>query len=131
MNKKFFLLLSFTFLLTVGVFAQNNKKQNVGEMVKLTSSSYNSEVSKGLVIVDYWAPWCGPCRKLAPVLDDIVAEKKVKVGKLNVDENKSLAVANKVSTIPTMFIYKDGKLVERLTGVYSKNELLSILKKYE
>lgn len=128
--KKIALFCLVSVLCITSLFAQEGAKAK-GKIVTLTTESYEKEIAKGLVIVDYWAPWCGPCKRLAPILDEIILEKNIKIGKLNVDDNKSLAKTNKVSTIPTMLIYKDGKLVDRLTGVYPKEELLKILSKYE
>ncbi len=110
--------------------AQNKQEKSQGKIVKITATNYNKEVAQGIVIVDYWAPWCGPCRKLEPILKSISVEKNIKIGKLNVDENKSFTTSKKISTIPTMLIYKDGKEVEHLTGLYSKEELVDILNKH-
>lgn len=128
MKKSFFL----TILLSLSaiVFAQN-KSDNAGKIITLTAKSYEQEVSKGLVLVDYWAVWCGPCRKMEPVLKQIAAETDVKVGKLNVDDYKAFVRTKNVPTIPTMIIYKDGKEVQRLVGVYSKDEVLKVLDSYK
>lgn len=113
------------------VLVAQDKKDTKNKIVTLTSKSYDDEVSKGLVLVDYWAVWCGPCRKMEPVLKQIAEETDVKVGKLNVDDYKAVARAKGVSTIPTMFIYKDGKEMQRLVGVYTKDELLKVLNSYK
>nr|WP_297165815.1 thioredoxin family protein [uncultured Dysgonomonas sp.] len=128
MKKSFFL----TILLSLSaiVFAQN-KSDNSGKIITLTAKSYEQEVSKGLVLVDYWAVWCGPCRKMEPVLKQIAEETDVKVGKLNVDDYKAFVRTKNVPTIPTMIIYKDGKEVQRLVGVYSKDEVLKVLDSYK
>lgn len=118
-------------LLAITLTAGSQSKKAQGQVVTITATNYSKETAKGIVIVDYWAPWCGPCRKLAPILKDISSEKNIKVAKLNVDENKAFASSQKISIIPTMLIYKDGKEVERLTGLYSKEELLEILNKYD
>lgn len=128
MKKSFFL----TILLSLSaiVFAQN-KSDNSGKIITLTAKSYEQEVSKGLVLVDYWAVWCGPCRKMEPVLKQIAEETGVKVGKLNVDDYKAFVRTKNVPTIPTMIIYKGGKEVQRLVGVYSKDEVLKVLDSYK
>lgn len=128
MKKSFFL----TILLSLSaiVFAQN-KSDNSGKIITLTAKSYEQEVSKGLVLVDYWAVWCGPCRKMEPVLKQIAEETDVKLGKLNVDDYKAFVRTKNVPTIPTMIIYKDGKEVQRLVGVYSKDEVLKVLDSYK
>lgn len=121
--------LSLLLVFSLVALAQD-KKEGENKIVTLTAKSYEQEISKGLVLVDYWAVWCGPCRKMEPVLEQIAAETDVKVGKLNVDDYKAVARAKGVSTIPTMFIYKDGKEVERLAGVYTKEKLLKVLNNY-
>lgn len=117
-------------ILALTANSQNKQQKPEGKIVKVTATNYNKEIAQGVVIVDYWAPWCGPCRKLEPILKSLSVEKNIKIGKLNVDENKSFTTSKKISTIPTMLIYKDGKEVEHLTGLYSKEELVEILNKY-
>lgn len=130
MNKmKKSIIVALFLTVSVVIFAQDKKEAN--KIVTLTAQSYEKEISKGLVLVDYWAVWCGPCRKMEPILKQIAAETDVKVGKLNVDDYKNVASARGVSTIPTMFIYKDGKEMQRLVGVYTKEELLKVLNSYK
>lgn len=129
--KKYLLIICALFIgLTINAQGKNEKNISNNKIVKLTASTYIKETSKGVVLVDYWAPWCGPCRKLDPILKSIASEKNIKIGKLNVDENKTFVTSKNISTIPTMLIYKDGKEVEHLTGLYSKEELIEILNKY-
>ena len=128
MKKYLIIICSIVLALTTN--AQSKQEKGQGKVVKVTASNYNQEIAEGIVIVDYWAPWCGPCRKLEPILKSLAAEKNIKIGKLNVDENKSFTTAKKISTIPTMLIYKNGKEVEHLTGLYTKEELAKILDKY-
>lgn len=79
------------------------------------------------VIVDFWATWCGPCRMIAPILEDIAKEYdgKIKVGKVNVDEQMELAVEYKVEVIPTLFYFKDGQMKTKTVGVMTKEEIIS------
>jgi thioredoxin 1 len=88
------------------------------------------EKSQGLVLVDFWAEWCGPCKMVAPVLDQIASENtdKIKIGKLDVDSNEKTAMKFGVMSIPTMILFKDGEPVERLVGYMPKERLLQKLR---
>ena len=101
-------------------------KEQVME-ISLTKDNFEVEVLKSdkSVLVDFWAPWCGPCRMLAPVLAEVAAEKgdKIKVGKVNVDENPELAAQYGISGIPAMLLFKDGKVVATSVGFKPKAEL--------
>jgi thioredoxin len=92
--------------------------------VVITDQTFEREVlqAKGRpVLVDCWAPWCGPCRVISPVLDQLAAESQnYRIAKLNVDENPQTASHFKIASIPTMLIFKDGKLIDRLIGVQPK-----------
>lgn len=81
------------------------------------------------VLVDFWAPWCGPCKKLGPILDDVAAElgERVKIVKVNVDEERELGTAFQIMSIPTMIFFKDGEAVAQVTGVQPKGTIVSKL----
>ncbi len=95
--------------------------------VKVTDGNFNREVIKSdkKVIVDFWAEWCGPCRMVAPVVEDIAKEysEDVKVAKLNVDENQSTASRYGIMSIPTMLVFENGKVQDKLVGYMPKEKL--------
>jgi len=93
-------------------------------MIELTGENFEKEVKKGLVLVDFWAPWCGPCRVVAPVLDALSQEmKEVKFCKVNVDEQPELSEKFEVSSIPTIVLFKDGKIIANRVGAATKETL--------
>lgn len=99
--------------------------------LKITDKNFNKEVllSKQPVLIDFWAPWCAPCRMMNPIIEQLAAEYsgKVKVGKINVDEEAELAQTFGVMSIPTIVLIKDGKVVKQVVGVSSKMELEAML----
>jgi len=99
--------------------------------IQLTDDSFDKEVvqSAAPVLVDFWAPWCGPCRMLAPVIEELSKEYtgKVKVAKINTDDHPNAASRFKISAIPTLLFFKGGKVVEQLVGVHSKAEIKKTL----
>lgn len=99
-----------------------------------TTDNFEQEVlqAKGLVLVDFWATWCGPCQMIAPVLEAIAAERDdITVCKVNVDEYMDLAQKYKVAYIPFLVLFKNGEIVEKITGMQSKNDILEILDKHK
>ncbi|MFA6866815.1 MAG: thioredoxin [Clostridia bacterium] len=97
--------------------------------VKLTKDNFDEVISKGTVIVDFWATWCGPCRMLAPILEEIANENSdITVGKLNVDDEGAIAQKYGIMSIPALFVFKDGKLVNKGVGLMPKEKVLALLK---
>ena len=98
--------------------------------VSITKSNFQEEVlqSSVPVLLDFWASWCGPCRMVAPVLEEIAAQRPdIKVGKINVDEQMELAAAFKVMSIPTLVVMKDGEVVNQTVGAMPKAQILAML----
>jgi thioredoxin 1 len=88
-------------------------------VLHLTEADFQENIAKGVTLVDFWAPWCGPCRMIAPILEKVEAavSGKAKIGKVNVDENEELARQFSVMSIPTLLLFKDGKLADKMVGV--------------
>lgn len=99
-----------------------------------TDSNFQSEVLNypGLVLVDFWAPWCGPCQMMGPFVEELAAEwgDKVKVGKMNVDDNPTVPGNYRVMSIPTFIVFKGGQVVDQLVGGVPKEKLKSLVEKH-
>jgi thioredoxin 1 len=95
------------------------------KLVQLTDANFKNKIAKGIVLVDFWAAWCSPCKMIAPIISELANqyEGKATIGKLNVDEHKQAASKYGVRSIPTLILFKDGEPVERFVGVKTKSAL--------
>lgn len=99
--------------------------------MKITDSTFDQVIAENsLVLVDFWADWCGPCLKLSPILDEVSSETGLLIAKLHVDENPGKTQEYDVSTIPTMVLFKDGNPVNRIAGAIPKHKLLKELSEW-
>ena len=103
------------------------------KIIVLTKANFEQEVLKSdkPILVDFWAQWCGPCRAVGPVMDELANEYdgKARIGKVNVDEEGELAAKYRIMSIPTVTLFKNGEIAEKIIGVKSKSEFSSILDK--
>ena len=103
----------------------------MSSVAAVSDTSFEQEVLQSAtpVLVDFWAEWCGPCRALGPTIDELARENagKLKIVKLNVDENPSVSTRFSIRSIPTLLLFKDGQMVEQLIGLRSKKEILSTI----
>ncbi len=99
----------------------------------VSDADFDNEVGQatGAVLVDFWAPWCGPCKAIAPILEELASEfsGKLKVIKVNVDDNKEAAMKHNVRSIPKLILFKDGQMVDQMVGARSKAEMLDMVNK--
>lgn len=105
----------------------------ISEPIRVTDSNFDRVIkSNPLVIIDCWAPWCAPCRMMAPIIDELAKEYagKILFGKLNVDENPRIPIQYQIMSIPTFLVFKDGSLVDRIIGAMPKRLLEQKLAKY-
>ncbi|MBY7143221.1 thioredoxin [Virgibacillus sp. NKC19-3] len=101
-------------------------------IVHVSDQDFAKETSEGLVLADFWAPWCGPCKMIAPVLEEIDGEmdEKVQIVKLDVDENQETAGKYGVMSIPTLLLFKDGDVVDQVIGFQPKEALVDLINKH-
>jgi thioredoxin 2 len=113
---------------------ENAEPATQGKPLVVTDTSFQRDVleAPGLVLLDCWAPWCGPCRMIGPIMEQLAAESngRYRIAKLNVDENPRTAAQFQIQSIPTMLIFKDGKLVDRIVGAQPKPVIAAKLLAY-
>lgn len=100
----------------------------MGQYINLTKENFE-DAKKGIALVDFWAPWCGPCRMLAPIIEELATEfeGKAKICKVNTDEEQDLAVEFGIRSIPTILFFKDGEIVDQMVGAQSKQVIIDKL----
>ena len=100
-------------------------------VIEITKENFENEVVKSdkIVLLDFWAPWCGPCRMLSPIVDEVAEEHpEIKVGKINVDEQEELAARFDVMSIPSLFVLKNGEVVNQSVGAIPKAQVVALIK---
>lgn len=105
-----------------------------GNVLEFDDNNFQTEVlgSSEPVLVDFWAPWCGPCKMLAPTIDELAGDYsgKVRIGKVNTDNSRQVAIDHQISAIPTLILFKDGEVVERVSGLQPKQQLAALLDRH-
>lgn len=130
-NVTLLLLMAFIFAIPANISGNiSTKKQNSSEGVLiLTDKNFEKTIKKGIVLVDFWAVWCGPCRVLAPIIEEIASEigKKAVIAKMDTDKNKVTSLKYDIRYLPTIIIFKDGVPAQRFVGTQSKETLINAI----
>ena len=101
-------------------------------IIEVNDAGFKEEIGSGLTLVDFWAPWCGPCKMIAPILEELApeVEGKANIAKLNVDDNQATASEYEVMSIPTLILFKDGEPVDKVVGFQPKEQLSAVIEKH-
>jgi thioredoxin 1 len=100
-----------------------------GNVLELTDATFDSTVNDGVVLVDFWAPWCGPCKMLSPVIEEIANEYngRAKICKVNTDDHRDAAINFAISAIPTLILFKDGQIANKWVGLTTKDDITAAM----
>lgn len=95
----------------------------MGKYIELTNENFDATTAEGVVMVDFWAPWCGPCRMIAPVIEELAEDfdGKAKICKVNTDEQQDIAIKYGIRSIPTILFFKNGEMIDQMVGAASKD----------
>ena len=117
--------------LSIYALAGVDKKNN--NLITLTDDNFGKEIKNDIVIVDFWAVWCGPCQRQGPIIEDLAIElkKRARVGKLDIDKNQMVADLYQVTNIPTIIIFKKGKPAKRFVGLTTREEIIQAIELIE
>ncbi|MDE7263831.1 MAG: thioredoxin [Anaeroplasmataceae bacterium] len=105
-----------------------NKGEDNMSVIHITKENFNEAIKEGTIVLDFWANWCGPCRMLSPVLEQLAEQENLVVGKINVDEEEELSAQFQISSIPALYLIKDGKVVNKTVGYQSLEALKDFVK---
>lgn len=127
--KNLVLFFASIFLLGIFTFSELNAQEAKSNIKELTESNFNTSIKKGLVLVDFYADWCRPCKMMQPILEDVATEynSQITITKINIDNNKNISSKYNVKGIPCMILFENGKEVKRVVGYNEKEQLLEKL----
>jgi thioredoxin 1 len=127
--KNLVLFFASIFLLGIFTFSELNAQEAKSNIKELTESNFNTSIKKGLVLVDFYADWCRPCKMMQPILENVATEynSQITITKINIDNNKNISSKYNVTGIPCMILFENGKEVKRVVGYHEKEQLLEKL----